>query len=1167
MVLHLLALFLGLEPSQAGPSPVPIELDQPYRGQLSGSVFEFTARESRRVAISLASSDFDASLRLSRASGADQSVDDGGIGTNAWVCLAVEAGERLRIEALARDGRAGEFELEVKTRLDAPGATEDGWKLARDFWNDAALRARSRQEFARVAECCQRLGRLFDRVGPLPDARSAYRDMLAAARQAGDDKLVLEARARIAGADLLLEAGPPDLEELESLESETRSPSLAGIRILVLARLGRARLRRGLAAEAVACHEEELALARASGSVEEECRALCLLGHAETARAGFDAAEKQLLEAIELAKSHDLRGLSAEAWTTYGMYCRDRGRNREAYDHFRRALELDPAPLVRIDVLGNLGEVLASMQRATEARRCFDESFSLARTWGLEAYSARHLLAFGNLLISLGDLDLAVTLLAQAASRERGDTGTGERAEILLSLAQARLWRQHGDDLARFQEEAHQALDAGRRAGNLRLQADAVILLCQSGNPEAPASDDRRELLEDVAVRSASSPDLETSAKTGAMLAWDDLLRGRWDKAIEGADRAYQAFADLDQEVQCLAALDTAALAAARSKDVEKLARALDRARLILEREDGLGRETAESLGLRAYFAGFERYTHDLVSLELLRPGLSPRDVERLKEDGFATAGAWKSISLVESMIRRRRAGPREENAELQRARTSYVEARQRLETLCRLGAAPAEVDAAHLATVQGRRRVEELEQQERTEIGRRFPDLLPRGLRPQAVRAVLPEEGTALIEYVAGTERLHAYVLTRDRFERIELGRRQEIESASRRLVSLIATNHSAPGDAADELGSVAGLVKLATDLYASLLTQPLAVAGPSIRNLVIVPSSEVAGLPFEALIEGPSAAPAGAAAFAGLPFLLRRCTVVYAPSSPALVELASSRPAPRKPTMLLLADAVYGGRSPADAIAPEPPAGSRSGSTELPEVSDLDPLVHTRAEVVHIASLMISRAQPPRAEDALAIVEIQSGNRNHHLSPDGFEMLLGAEATPDRFCELAGKYSILHIAGHGLSSDSGFGEPVLVLSAAEGRSRLLTCLRVLNLSLDADLVVLAACDTASGRRIDGDGVRSLARAFHAAGARTVLASLWEARDLEAGELMGSLYEKLLKDGMNPSAALRQVKLELLEGRGLRGVGTRPTDGSARFASSRDPYFWAGFVLSGLPK
>ena len=102
-----------------------------------------------------------------------------------------------------------------------------------------------------------------------------------------------------------------------------------------------------------------------------------------------------------------------------------------------------------------------------------------------------------------------------------------------------------------------------------------------------------------------------------------------------------------------------------------------------------------------------------------------------------------------------------------------------------------------------------------------------------------------------------------------------------------------------------------------------------------------------------------------------------------------------------------------------------------------------------------------------------------------------------------------------------------------------------------DLELVVLSACETGLGTVAGGEGVFGLQRAFHLAGARTVVASLWKVDDTATRKLMRLFYSNLWERGMPAAEALRQAQLTVL---------------SEAVGSGDQPYYWAGWVLSGDP-
>jgi CHAT domain-containing protein len=98
-------------------------------------------------------------------------------------------------------------------------------------------------------------------------------------------------------------------------------------------------------------------------------------------------------------------------------------------------------------------------------------------------------------------------------------------------------------------------------------------------------------------------------------------------------------------------------------------------------------------------------------------------------------------------------------------------------------------------------------------------------------------------------------------------------------------------------------------------------------------------------------------------------------------------------------------------------------------------------------------------------------------------------------------------------------------------------------------NLVVLSACQTASGKRSGGDEIVGLTRAFLYAGTPGVISTLWNIHDAATAILMEDFYRRLL-EGVSVAEALRQAQLSLL-----------------RTPSYQDPYYWAAFSLTGDPQ
>jgi len=192
----------------------------------------------------------------------------------------------------------------------------------------------------------------------------------------------------------------------------------------------------------------------------------------------------------------------------------------------------------------------------------------------------------------------------------------------------------------------------------------------------------------------------------------------------------------------------------------------------------------------------------------------------------------------------------------------------------------------------------------------------------------------------------------------------------------------------------------------------------------------------------------------------------------------------------------------------------------------------------------------------------------------------LAGPDATETAFKVRAPEATIVHLATHGfflegpcrsaLDSTRGVGgvvtaENPLVLSglamagannrqnAGEGEDDgILTAQEVAAMDLSSvEWAVLSACETGVGEIRAGEGVFGLRRAFHVAGARTLIMSLWSVEDAATRAWMKALYEGRLREGRDTAEAVRQASLTILEDRRAKGL-------------SDHPFYWAAFVAAG---
>jgi CHAT domain-containing protein len=109
------------------------------------------------------------------------------------------------------------------------------------------------------------------------------------------------------------------------------------------------------------------------------------------------------------------------------------------------------------------------------------------------------------------------------------------------------------------------------------------------------------------------------------------------------------------------------------------------------------------------------------------------------------------------------------------------------------------------------------------------------------------------------------------------------------------------------------------------------------------------------------------------------------------------------------------------------------------------------------------------------------------------------------------------------------------------------------MDMRIDADLVVLSACDTGLGKELGAEGLIGLTRAFQYAGARSTIASLWSVEDVHTAELMVSFYNNL-RAGAAKDEALQAAQIGFIK----KAINGGPD------AYVADPYYWAAFQLSG---
>ncbi len=352
---------------------------------------------------------------------------------------------------------------------------------------------------------------------------------------------------------------------------------------------------------------------------------------------------------------------------------------------------------------------------------------------------------------------------------------------------------------------------------------------------------------------------------------------------------------------------------------------------------------------------------------------------------------------------------------------------------------------------------------------------------------------------------------------------------------------------------------VALAYDLYASLL-EPVKAGWWDAASLFFVAHGPLGYLPLSVLPAAPVAAVADAVpAFSGyrhVPWLARTHAVTVLPSVASLESLRALPPG--DPNRRVLA----GFGDPFFTFAQAEAAGGTGEALASRGVSGVELALREAPDTTDMSSAQL--AILPRLPDTRAEVESIALALDADLSQDVF---LGREANEERVktMDLSDR-RVLVFATHGLVPGDldGLTQPALALSAPEvadvDGDGLLTMGEILGLELNADWVVLSACNTGSGDGAGAEAVSGLGRAFFYAGTRALLVSNWPVHSVSAKELTTDLFRRQGADpGLGRAESLRQAMLAVMDGPGYIDQGT----GRTLFTYAH-PMFWAPFSVVG---
>ncbi len=381
--------------------------------------------------------------------------------------------------------------------------------------------------------------------------------------------------------------------------------------------------------------------------------------------------------------------------------------------------------------------------------------------------------------------------------------------------------------------------------------------------------------------------------------------------------------------------------------------------------------------------------------------------------------------------------------------------------------------------------------------------------LSVKEVQQQLLQPNQSLLQYFVGDSSIFVFVVRQDTFAALEIKRDFPLSDWVSQLRQGLYGYHLTPLAQRDP--NLYGTTIQQYSKYAHLLYNQLVAPINALltKDVIIIPDGVLNYIPFEALL---TALPERADRFKSHAYLLNKHQISYS-YSPTLLQEMRDRQFRQQPTNTCLVFAPY----------------YDGDTTLLAKLFDytnsvrknLDPLPYSGEEAYQVKRLM------------------------------GGALMLGQDATKDRFVQMASGYRLLHLVTHGQANDKVGNYSFLAFSSMTDSldNELLYVRDIYNISLNADMVVLSACETGLGKLQRGEGIVSLARAFSYAGAKSLVTSLWAVNDAETKELMNQFYQNI-KKGELKDKSLQEAKIHLVQ--------------KAKDSAEAHPFYWSGFITIG---
>ncbi len=861
---------------------------------------------------------------------------------------------------------------------------------------------------------------------------------------------------------------------------------------------------------------------------------LRLIGNAYSGKYDYARAVEFYEKSFAESEAAGDRYIAARALNNIGIVHFSQNRYAQALDFYKRALAMGESvgnlsmTAMWVNNIGNAYRAQADYPRALEY---FQKSLAISESVNAKAGIALTNSNIGLVRNALGDYAGALEHYNKALALFEELKDQGNASRMLVNIGSAH-WRQNDVSLAlSFYEKG---LAASEQSGNKYMTIEALRGI-------AYISEQRGDLVRALELFQKSLllteivKDKEQAAFVLRGIGCIYFREGKYEAALENYQRSLallesindercaawirqdmaDAYSSLGRHAEALSSAEQATETARRLALPDVLWRTRTTTGLVhralkrtVEARQAFDEAIAVIEALRANVAGTEH-----AKQQFFEDKLTPyrQMVEMLVEqnktgEAFVYAERAKARALVEVLQGGR--------GKIEQAATSRETTRER-ELEAALVTLNAQIsyegglqtpDNKRLAELEDKRRAARLEYEAfQTDLYAAHPELRARRgastpVSLSQIAELLPAAKGALLEYVLTDSGVYLFVLTKADARRLApVDLRAYRLNVNAKELGVRAENFRR------QIAARKPFEQSARSLYDALL-RPAAAQLRGQTTLVIVPDGPLWNLPFQALQSATGR------------FLIEDHAVSYAPSLTALREMKKSH------------------------------RGSEQKSSDSVLLAFGNPMLSEQQTARAGEVLRADKLEPlPEAEREVEALRALYGTERSRV-------YTGAEASEARFKQEAGRFRVLQIATHGVIDDASplYSHLVLSQTGAEGREDgLLEAWEMMNLKLNADMVVLSACETARGRTTAGEGLIGMSWALFVGGSPATVASQWKVSSKSTSELMLDFHRELNRTRGRSSAkalALQSAALKMMSAGG----------------AYRHPFYWAAFTVIG---